>query len=202
MDRIERVSMLHAVAMPGLLVLAIGAGCRSPSEPALAPLSREGLDEVRTVFNGRGSGPRMLVFFSSGCASCDTGSAALEEMLGRLDAPATVLAVWEPISASDPPPTGHMLGNLKDRRVHQIWDPSHIMSDEMRAAEFAHPGSLPQARTRTDSSPDGIMYDTAAIFARGARWDTTLPAPSYLEVGVEAILPDLHAQLAAMSHAK
>jgi len=56
--------------MPGLLVLAIGAGCRSPSERALAPLSREGLDEVRTVFNGGSSGPRMLVFFSSGCASC------------------------------------------------------------------------------------------------------------------------------------
>jgi hypothetical protein len=201
MDRSERASILCTATI--LTVLVSGAGCeRDRSEPALAPLTRENLDDVKTVFNSGGSGPRMIVFFSSGCASCDTGSAALEEMLEGLDVPATVLAVWEPIKASDPPPTAHMLGNLKDKRVHQSWDPSHVMSDEMRAAELAHPGSPPQARTRTDSSPTGIMYDTVAIFAPGTRWDATLPAPDYLEVGLEAILGDLRQRLPAMGRAK
>jgi hypothetical protein len=32
----------------------------------------------------------------------------------------TVLAVWEPISESDPAPTPRLLGNLSDKRVHQL----------------------------------------------------------------------------------
>jgi hypothetical protein len=138
----------------------------------------------------------MIVFFSSGCAACDKGSAALQKMLDKLDGSVTVLAVWEPISDTDPPPTSKLLANIKDPRVHQLWDPDHIMSDEMRASELAHPGSPPQAPTRTNASADGIMYDTVAIFSPGMRWEKTLPAPEYLEVGLEAILQAVHDHLA------
>jgi len=201
MEQSERASKLRTATMLTLLVISVAAGC-DRSEPRLAPLTREHLDDVKTVFNGGTGGPRMVIFFSSGCAACDTASAALNERLGRLDLSTTVLAVWEPIKPADPPPTAHMVGNLKDKRILQLWDPSHIMSDEMRAAELAHPGSPSQARTRTDSSPTGIMYDTAGLFAPSARWDATLPAPDYLEVGVEAILDDLLQRVVAMGRTK
>jgi hypothetical protein len=112
-------------------------------------------------------------------------------MLESMTGPVTVFAVWEPIEPTDPPPTSHMLGHLTDARVHQLWDPDHRMSDEMRRAELAFPASPPQARTRTGSASNGIMYDTVAIFPAGARWADTLPAPDYLEVSVDKVLPDL-----------
>ena len=182
----------------GFAVVAF-AGCSSntsgKTELALPSLTHETLPSVRDTFNATLDRPRLIVFFSSACASCDTGSAALQAMLQKLPTPAEVFAVWEPIAASDPPPTSHMLGNLKDPRVHQLWDPAHIISGEMRAAELAHPSSPAQARTRTDSLPDGIMYDTMAVFAPGARWEATLPAADYLEVGLEAKLDELRRQL-------
>lgn len=198
MRRLVRASTVLAVliGMPVALRLA-GCGKDKDKAEAGAPiLSRDQLDSVKTAFNAGVSGPRVIVFFSSGCAACDTGSAALQKMLATLEGPVTLLAVWEPIFDKDPAPTRKLLGNITDRRVHQVWDPDHIISGEMRASEVAHPGSLPQARTRTNSVDSGIMYDTVAIFPAGARWETTLPEPEYLDVGLEAILPKVRDRLA------
>jgi hypothetical protein len=183
-----------------LLILALApagaAACGSP--PSLAPLTRDGLPSVRAAFNAGAAGPRAIVFFSSGCAACDTGSRALADALATIPRPVTLLAVWEPIAADDPPPTPNLIANLPDPRVRQLWDPAHLMSDEMRASEVAHPGSPRQARTRTDNADAGIMYDTVALFAPGARWEATLPAPDYLEVGLAAIIVDVREKLLAM----
>ena len=171
---------------------------KNKSASDIASLSRKQLDQVKATFNAGGSGPRVIAFFSSGCAACDTGSAALQKTLATLDGPITLLAVWEPIFDKDPAPTRKLLGNITDRRVLQLWDPDHVISDEMRASEVAHPGSLPQARTRTNNVDSGIMYDTVVIFPAGARWEATLPAPEYLEVGLEAILPKVREHLAKL----
>jgi hypothetical protein len=192
--------MRHLVASSGLLVLAIlAAACNHGSASRARALSRDGLADVRAAFNADTSVPRVIVFFSSACSACDTGSQALEKALETIAGPLTVIAVWEPIFDTDPAPTPKLLGNLTDRRVHQVWDPDHIMSDEMRASEFAHPGSPPQARTRTGSANSGIMYDTVAIYGPGARWESTLPAPDYLEVGLEAELPAVRERIIAMA---
>lgn len=179
------------------LAVAAFAGCSTNEATrfALPSLTRETLPSVRDAFNGAADRPRAIIFFSSGCAACDTGSAALQAMLEKLPTAVTVFAVWEPVMEADPPPTSHMLGNLKDPRVHQLWDPTHVMSDEMRAAELANPGSPPQAPTRTNADPDGLMYDTLVVLAPGARWETTLPVADYLEVGLEAKLDELRHQL-------
>lgn len=42
------------------------------------------------------------------------------------------------------------------------------------------------------------MYNTVAIFRRRARWDSTLPAPDDLEVGLRAILPQVRARILAL----
>jgi hypothetical protein len=44
------------------------------------------------------------------------------------------------------------------------------------------------------------MPDYVAIFRPGDRWAATLPAPEYLEVGLEAILPQVRERLIAMHH--
>lgn len=172
---------------------------RHAPQPILTPLTRENVGQIRKVFNAGSRGPRLVVFFSSGCSACDEGSAALQEVFEQVDGPATVLAVWEPISPSDPLPTNRMIGNLRDRRVHQLWDPEHVMSDEMRASEAAHPSSIPQARLRMDKQDSGILYDTVALFAPGARWEATLPAPVYLDGGLAAVLDEVHRRLDAMT---
>lgn len=200
-DLVARWSALLLWCLPALVIIgpvALGlAGCDKEEKAEIVDprLSRDKLGDVKTAFNADVAGPRVIVFFSSGCAACDTGSAALQKTLTTLEGPVTLLAVWEPIVATDPAPTTKLLGNITDRRVRQLWDPDHIMSDEMRASELAHPGSAPQARTRTNSVDSGIMYDTVAIFPAGARWEATLPAPEYLEVGLEAILPKVHDHL-------
>ncbi|HEY0477870.1 MAG TPA: hypothetical protein VGD37_10110 [Kofleriaceae bacterium] len=189
------VPLASAIVALGLLGCDQDKGENKP-ESDIASLSRKQLEKVKATFNTGVSGPRVIVFFSSGCAACDTGSAALQKALAILDGPITLFAVWEPIFDKDPPPTRKLLGNITDRRILQLWDPDHVLSDEMRASEVAHPGSLPQARTRTNNVDSGIMYDTVAIFPAGARWETTLPAPEYLEVGLEAILPKVREHLA------
>jgi hypothetical protein len=177
------------------LVVAAFVGCSTNGTTRAKLLTRETLPSVRDAFNARIDQPRAIIFFSSGCAACDTGSAALQAMLEKLPTPVTIFAVWEPVMAADPPPTIHMLGNLEDPRVQQLWDPTHLMSNEMRATELANPGSPPQARTRTNSGPDGITYDTLVVFAPGARWEATLPVADYLEIGLEAKLDELRQQL-------
>lgn len=139
---------------PAFLLVACTTGT---GDLVLPSPTRETLSSVKNEFNAGIDRPRAIIFFSSACAACDTGSAALQGMLDKLPEPVTVFAVWEPIAVTDKPPTSHMLGNLKDPRVHQLWDPSHIISNEMRVAELAHPGSPSQARTRTDSRRGGIM---------------------------------------------
>lgn len=187
--------MRRAIGLLALATLVVACD-GAPKTPA--PLSRNKLSDLRAAFNADTSGPRVIVFFSSGCAACDTGSRALQKTLETIDGPLTVIGVWEPIAETDPAPTAKLFGNIKDARVHQVWDPDHIMSDEMRASELAHPGSPPQARTRTDSLDSGIMYDTVAIYGRRARWEATLPSPDYLDVGLEAILPDVRDRIIAM----
>ena len=184
-----------------VLVTVLASACRrDPKVPDA--LSRDTVTELRKAFNEGADGPRVIVFFSSGCAACDTGSRALQKTLETIEGRVTIVGVWEPIFEADPAPTPNLFGNIKDVRVRQVWDPDHIMSDAMRASEVAHPGSPSQARTRTNNADAGIMYDTVAIFRPGARWEATLPAPDYVEVGLESILPQVREQIIAMQAGK
>jgi hypothetical protein len=121
-------------------------------------------------------------------------------MLDGLDAPVSVLAVWEPLSAGQPPPLPDVAARLHDPRVVQLWDPELVVSDALREAERAHPGAIPQARLRTGESDDGILYDTVALFPAGERSSDDkrgLPSPAYLDGGLAAVLPAVRDWLVA-----
>jgi hypothetical protein len=123
------------------------------------------------------------------------GSSALAATLLELPQPMTIFAVWQPVLTQAGPPSAELQAVLSDPRVLQLWDPDHLLSDEIGRAERAHPGSLSTAHLRTDEREDGILYDTVVLYADGARWQETLPAPDWLDGGLEAVLPALAERL-------
>jgi hypothetical protein len=106
-----------------------------------------------------------------------------------------VWVVWEPVTTAAVPPPPDWLAIVSDPRVHQLWDPDHLLSTEILRAERAHPGSPPTAHLRTDGQPDGILYDTILLYDEGTRWQGTLPAPTWLDGGLVAVLPALRERL-------
>jgi hypothetical protein len=71
------------------------------------------------------------------------------------------------------------------------------MSDALYATHATHPDGPAQKSLRTDKRENGVLYDAVVLFAPGARWEQTLPAPAYLDGGVSAVLPETRRRLGA-----
>jgi hypothetical protein len=54
------------------------------------------------------------------------------------------------------------LALLADKRVWQLYDRTHLMSDQMRKGMLAHPSAIPVTRQRTHRSEEGILWDAVA----------------------------------------
>jgi len=81
-----------------------------------------------------------------------------------------VLAIWEPILATDwGAPTVWALGRLRDRRVRQFWDKEHAMAKRM-AQDAREPQPAPDCCKRS-----GVWWDLAAVYPSGVRWNGKLP---------------------------
>jgi len=81
-----------------------------------------------------------------------------------------VFVVWEPILASDfMPPTTGVLSRIPDLRARHYWDEQHVLAKQM--AKDARP---PQPDPSC-CDHDGILWDLAAVYPKGARWDAALP---------------------------
>ena len=93
------------------------------------------------------------------------GSSALEATLEKHhDDDVAVFVVWEPILVTDvAPPTSDDLARCHDPRARQIWDE----------------GGGVAGAVKSDSAPRhrGQAWDYVALYAPGARWEATLPAP-------------------------
>lgn len=81
-----------------------------------------------------------------------------------------VFVVWEPILATDfMPPSRGTLQRISDSRVQQYWDEDHVLAKRM--AKDARP---PQPKPECCEN-DGILWDLVAVYAKGAKWEATLP---------------------------
>ncbi len=81
-----------------------------------------------------------------------------------------VFVVWEPILPTDfSPPTTFALRLASDVRVRQYWDPNHLVAKQL-ASDARPPQPAPDC---CDQS--GILWDLAAIYPKGARWDDRMP---------------------------
>ena len=106
------------------------------------------------------------------------GASALDLLLAEFpDAKLRVQVVWEPVLKSDVVgPLTRVLGQIKDRRVQQYWDPGRIIS-----AEIVRSVNDAPARYGFDEAlpPDFIAWDLVAVFPGDARWEADLPTPAY-----------------------
>jgi len=104
-----------------------------------------------------------------------------------------VFAVWEPMLVTDwQRPGPPALSRLPDARVHQYWDQAHLLARSMAAAA-RDPQPTPKCCVR-----DGVLWDLAAVYPPGAKWDDRLPPAVFfdgpvvnVEGGLEAYLTRL-----------
>ena len=126
------------------------------------------------------------------------GASALEGVLDRASQPLTVLVIWEPVLPTDSrPPDRDTLALLADSRVHQFWDPGHLVSTALRTGMQAHPTAIPIARQRRHRGAEDILWDAVVLFSPGRRWENSMPAPDYLDGDVVDIAAELAKRLEA-----
>jgi hypothetical protein len=101
-----------------------------------------------------------------------------------------VFVVWEPILASDfIPPTSGVLARIPDLRARHYWDEHHVLAKRM--AKDARP---PQ-RDPSCCDHDGILWDLAAVYPKGARWDATLPPAIVFDGPVVRVTEKIEAEI-------
>jgi hypothetical protein len=96
--------------------------------------------------------------------------------------------VWEPILSTDwaSPSTG-VLARVFDRRAAQYWDREQLVAKQMATHEDQ---PEPECCLR-----DGILWDLAAVYARGARWTDRIPSAVYVDGPVVEIRDALKAAI-------
>jgi hypothetical protein len=106
------------------------------------------------------------------------GVSALQAVLEELgDAPVEVLAVWEPVLATDiAPPTTTVLGILHGRRVRQYWDPQKLLSEQLIKALRANPKLLKP--DMGEEIPD-VAWDVVMIYDAQDVWTGDIPFPRW-----------------------
>lgn len=109
------------------------------------------------------------------------------------EAKVTAFAVWEPILVTDwKRPGGSVVRRITDARVKQVWDPKHLVAEQMKK-DAGPPQPEPECCTR-----DGILWDLVAVYPRGATWGEKMPpavlfngAVVNLEAEIEATIRKL-----------
>jgi hypothetical protein len=101
-----------------------------------------------------------------------------------------VFVVWEPILPSDfSPPVTWVLSRAADWRVHQYWDPNHLLAKQM-AADARTPQPEPDCCV-----DDGILWDLAAVYPKGAVWGEQIPPATVFNGPVVHVIESITAAL-------
>jgi len=102
-----------------------------------------------------------------------------------------VFVVWEPILRSDfMAPTTGALRRISDARARHYWDKDHLLASVMK--RDARP---PQPKEECCDS-DGILWDLAAIYPKGARWEARMPPALVFDGPVFRVTDQMNAALA------
>jgi len=125
---------------------------------------------------------------------CLRGASAVADMLKRHpNWKLRVFVVWEAVRATDSigPPRG-TYARIPDRRVTQFWDreltlSQRIVRDVMEAPALLADSEHVDAKT--------VVWDVAAVYPAGARWDRLMPKPEYYGRPVAAVAGELEKKL-------
>ena len=101
-----------------------------------------------------------------------------------------VFVVWEPILASDfMAPTTGALRRISDIRARHYWDEDHVLAKVMK--RDARP---PQPEEECCDN-DGVLWDLAAFYPQGARWEERMPPAVLFDGPVYRIAEKMNAAL-------
>src|SRR5689334_22359318 len=110
-------------------------------------------------------------------------------MLERTGGPLDVFIVWEPVLVTDiVAPTTRTLSLLHDGRAWQAWDPRHFISEALKRScgKGAASGAVAERVAKQD-----LLWDAAAVFPKGVRWEEGPPVPVYFDGDVQEVIPAL-----------
>ena len=126
---------------------------------------------------------------------CLRGASAVEDILNRhRNWKGRVFLVWEAVRAADTlgPPRG-TYARVPDRRVRQFWDRNLLLSQRMVHDLMENPKLLPDSERVAEGV---VLWDIAAVFPPGARWDHAMPKPDYYGRPVAAVAEEIERALA------
>jgi len=120
------------------------------------------------------------------------GASALGDVLKKVGGRSVrVFVVWEPVLRTDlAPPTSKVLSLISDSRASQYWDKDLILS--ARADSLRDSGRREAAAT---PGKKAVVWDVAAIFPAGARWDADFPSPTFVSRPVIARIDEIQRRL-------
>ena len=125
------------------------------------------------------------------------GASALQSVLEEMPvADLRAFVVWEPVLKLDvAPPTSRVLNRIPDARVAQFWDEGRVLSARIAAAATEDPhGVLGQP----SCSLDTIVWDWAAVYPPGVRWEDSFPRAAYAGAPVCAVIDDFRGGLTSV----
>jgi hypothetical protein len=101
-----------------------------------------------------------------------------------------VFTIWQPIVVTDwgPPGTG-VMARMADGRVQQYWDPDHTLARRLAA------DARPPQPVQECCEKDGILWDLAAVYPPGARWEDRLPPATLFSGTVEDTAEQIEAAI-------
>jgi hypothetical protein len=105
-----------------------------------------------------------------------------------------VFVVWEPVLWTDfAPPTSKVLSLISDSRASQYWDKDLVLSAK---ADSLGGTSRRQAAA---AGKKAIVWDVAAVFPPGARWDANFPSPTFASRPVIAQIDEIQRRLSELN---
>ena len=87
------------------------------------------------------------------------------------------------------PPITAVLGRVSDTRARQYWDPDHLLAKRM-AADARSPQPEQDCCQR-----NGILWDLAAVYPKGAVWNDRMPAATIFNGPVADMGTEIEATL-------
>jgi hypothetical protein len=94
------------------------------------------------------------------------------------------------------PPTTGVLARLADTRVRQFWDSQHMMAQ--RLAQDARPPQPEQSCCERS----GFLWDLAAVYPAGARWDGQVPQATIFDGPIVQVAAKIDAALTTAARAR
>ncbi len=105
------------------------------------------------------------------------------------DSKVRVLVVWEPVQWNDRRgPSKSTYAHISDTRAAQYWDPDRSLSKQIVGDVMRNRGLLPEGE---HMNVNAIIWDAAAVFPPGVRWEDAFPKPAYAGWPVAKVIREI-----------